>query len=222
MTGRIPVAPRAAQAWRIAAHRVRWFVSLGLVLLALAVAPGVALAQDTSAPPQPKEVGWWIGGGGGYLAGRADCSNCEAERNYGDGGAFLFQGGFRVRNRLHVGAELYSTSRTMPAGTFRDTQMLGVFQYRPFASLGFFLKGGYGMAFVRDAIPIEGVEVTARTSGMGVMYGAGWEFPVGRNVSFAPLAATYITTVGDVTTSVGTAQNVVINGWFAGALLMIH
>lgn len=190
--------------------------------LALLLAPGVARAQGTAAGP-PKEVGWWLGGGGGYLAGRADCSNCETEPDYGNGGSFVFQGGVRAWDRLHVGGELYSTSRNLPGGTFRDTQFLGVFQYRPLERLGFFLKGGYGMAIVKGVIPgPTGDSTTSRTWGMAVMYGAGWEFRVARRVSFAPVAATYITTVGDVATSKGAAQNVVVNGWFAGALLMIH
>ena len=47
-------------------------------------------------------------------------------------------------------------------------------------------------------------------------------FGAGRRVSFAPMAATYITTVGDVRDVQGTAQNVVVNGWFAGAVVMFR
>ena len=191
------------------------------MLIALVLAPCAVLAQGAPAT-QAKEIGWWVGGGGGYLAGRAACSNCETDPPYGDGGAFVVQGGVRVRDRLHIGGEIYSTDCTLPGGSFRNTHLLGVFQYRPFTSLGFFLKGGYGMAIVKGVIPGPSGDAIARTWGMGVMYGAGWEFRVARRVSFAPVGATYITTVGDVPAPKGTASNVVVNGWFAGALLMIH
>ncbi len=109
------------------------------------------------------------------------------------------------------------------SASLRDTHLLGIFQFRPFAGLGFFLKGGYGMALVKDVLPLAGGgEATFRTWGMGVMYGAGWIFGAKRRVSFAPTAATYITTVGDVRGVQATAQNVVINGWFAGAVVMFR
>lgn len=199
---------------------VRWSGMVAALALVFAAVP--ATGQDATTTSS-NNASWWVGGGGGYLAGRSACSNCATEPPYGDGGAFLFQGGVRVRDRVHIGAEIYSTNRTMPAGTFRNTHFLAMFQFRPFARAGFFLKGGYGMAIVKGVAPgASGDEVIGRTWGMGVMYGAGWEFRASRRVSFAPLAATYITTVGDITAPGGTAQNVVINGWFAGAVLMIH
>ncbi len=71
---------------------------------------------------------------------------------------------------------------------FRDTHLIAIAQYRPFARHGFFIKGGYGMAAVKAAVPSDTGTVVARTWGMGVMYGAGWVFDVGRRVSLAPMA----------------------------------
>ncbi len=189
-----------------------------LAAAARVLAPAVAFAQGTPAPAS-QGGRWWAGVGGGYLAGRAACTNCETDPPFGNGSALVFQGGYRVGDRLLVGGELFTTERAESGGNIRDTYLLGIVEYRPFAGQGFFLKGGYGMVFVRDAIPIEGVDVTARTSGMGVMYGAGWVFGRNRRVAVAPVAAQYVTTVGDVQAPSGTAQNVVINGWFVGALV---
>jgi len=195
-----------------------------LVIVLMTLAPGVALAQGSAAPQtQGQGAGWWIGGGGGYLAGRAACSNCESDPPYGDGSALVIQGGVRLGDRLQVGGELFSTDRTVNGTSLRNTHMLGIFQFRPFARLGFFLKGGYGMALVKDVIPVtENTQFSARTWGMGVMYGAGWIFGQSKRVAVAPTVATYVTTVGDVRGVQGTAQNVVINGWFAGALVMFR
>jgi hypothetical protein len=198
------------------------WIAARLSVLGLLLGPGTLLAQ-TGPATQPQGSKWWAGGGGGYLAGHVACSNCDTDRPYGDDSAFLVQGGRRVTERLLIGGEVFSTVKTHSGGDFRDTHLLGIAQFRPFAHAGFFLKGGYGMAVVKAAVPLDsGGTSTARTWGMGVMYGAGWVFGEGRRVSFAPVAATYITTVGDISMPAGTATNVVMNGWFAGAAVMFR
>jgi hypothetical protein len=196
---------------------------IGLLILAatLLLWPGVVHAQDAG-PVKPQGSRWWAGGGGGYLAGRADCTNCETDPPFGNGSAFLFHGGLRVTERLLVGGEIFSTGRTLNGINLRDTYLLGIAQYRPFRTHGFFLKGGYGIGFIKDAFTVEGVEETARTSGIGLMYGVGWVFREGSRLSFAPVAAQYVTTVGDVEAAAGTAQNVVVNSWFVGAVVMVR
>jgi hypothetical protein len=196
-------------------------VGLLMVTASLLLAPCAARAQG-AAPVQPQGSRWWVGGGGGYLAGRVDCTNCESNPPYGGNGGLLFQGGLQVTGRLLVGGELFTTGRTINTVNHRDTYLLGLAQYRPFGGHGFFLKGGYGMAFVKDNFVVEGVAGTARTWGMGLMYGAGWVFREGRRISVAPVGAQYVTTVGDIQVPAGTAQNVVVNGWFVGAVLMVR
>jgi hypothetical protein len=189
---------------------------------ALLLAPAVSHAQGTPTP-SPQDTKWWAGVGGGFLAGRAACSNCETDPPFGNGSALVFQGGYRAGDRLLVGGELFTTARTGSSGTaIRDTYLLAIVHYRPFAGQGFFLEGGYGLTVVKDTVPFGGADATARTRGMGVMYGAGWMFGLNRRVSLAPVAAQYVTTVGDVRAPAGTAQNVVINGWFVGAVVMFR
>jgi hypothetical protein len=200
---------------------VRAVIGLAAVMATLLLTSSVARAQDAGiASPQGSR--WWFGGGGGYLAGRADCTNCESDPPFGNGSAFLFHGGLRLTERLLVGGEIFTTGRTMNGTDLRDTYLLGLVQFRPFATHGFFLKGGYGVAFVKDAFTVEGVQETARTSGIGLMYGVGWVFRESSRVSFAPVAAQYVTTVGDVQAAAGTAQNVVVNSWFVGAVVMVR
>jgi hypothetical protein len=192
-----------------------------MVTAMLLLTPGVARAQGAGTA-QPHGSRWWVGGGGGFLASRSDCTNCDSDRPFGSGPAVLFQGGLRVSERLLVGGEILSTARTIDGVDFRHSYLLAVVQARPFATHGFFLKGGYGMAIVRDVFQLGGVQVAARPWGMGLMYGAGWVFREGRRISVAPVAAQYVTTVGDLRVFGSTAQNVVINGWFVGAVLMVR
>jgi hypothetical protein len=196
-------------------------VRLLIQTAAILLVPALAWAQGGEAA-QPEASRWWAGGGGGYLASRTACTLCDSDPPHRDGAAVLFQGGVRVSERLLVGAEVFSTARTSAGTDARNTYLLGVAQYRPFASHGFFLKGGYGLALVKVAVPTEGGQVAARTWGMGLMYGAGWVFREGRRLSIAPVGATYVTTAGDVRTPEGTAENVVANGWFAGIVVMFH
>jgi len=183
-------------------------------------APPSQAASTTQAAPPSEGWGWWVGGGGGYIAGRLDCDNCQEDPPYGDNGAYLFQGGVRMSERLHIGGEIFTFGRTIQDIHFRQSYLLGIAQFRPWASQGFFLKGGYGMAFVKEVVP--GGDDIIRTWGMGLTYGAGWIIDAGQHVSVAPYGAHYVTTVGDVPTPLGTAENVVGNGWFVGAAIMIR
>jgi hypothetical protein len=190
-----------------------------LAAMLLAAAPAAAQEQPSATA---KASRWWAGAGGGYLASRSDCSNCEGERSYNDGGALLFQGGLRASERVLVGGEVFTFGRSDSGVDVRDTFLLAIVQARPFTRHGFFLKGGYGMAIVKDTFVADGARVTSRTWGMGLMYGAGWVFGEGHRVSVAPFGAQYVTTVGDIVTQAGTAENVVGNGWFAGAVVMFR
>ena len=195
------------------------------VVLSLAALPAVAQEAPAGQPAQTSQPaasnwGWWAGGGGGYIAGRIDCTNCQEDPPYGNNGAILLQGGVRVKEQLQVGGEVFSFGRTINGLNLRQSYLLGVFQYRPWATQGFFLKGGYGMAFVKEVVA-DGDDVI-RTWGMGLTYGAGWIFGIKNRVSVAPFGAHYVTTVGDFETSRGLAENVVGNGWFAGATILFR
>jgi hypothetical protein len=200
---------------------LRTGVGVLAVTVALLLSAGVARAQGAGTA-QPKGSRWWAGGGGGYLAGRSDCTNCEHDQPYSNLSAVLLQGGLRTSERMLVGGELFSSGRTIDEAKYRSTYVLAFAQYRPFAGHGLFIKGGWGMVIIKETLTVEGANTTARTRGMGLTYGAGWVLGQGRRVSVAPVAAHYVSTVGDVQTSAGAAQNVVVNGWFVGAVLMVR
>jgi hypothetical protein len=193
-----------------------------LLIVAAALLTPAAGAEAQPAAGQPQDSGWWAGVGSGYLGSGARCTNCESDSPPKNDVAFLVQGGWRVNPRLVVGGELFTTARLVDDVDFRDTHLIAIAQYRPFARHGFFIKGGYGIALVKASVPTDTGTVAARTWGMGVMYGAGWVFDVSRRVSLAPMAGTYVTTVGDVVVGQATAENVVVNSWFAGAVVMFR
>jgi hypothetical protein len=193
-----------------------------LLIAAAALLLPTASAEAQATAGQPQDSGWWAGIGAGYLGTGARCTNCESDQPPRNDAAFLAQGGWRVNPRLLVGGEIFTTALTTGEVDFRDTHLIAIAQFRPFARHGFFIKGGYGMAAVKASVPSDTGTVVARTWGMGVMYGAGWVFDLGRRASVAPMAGTYVTTVGDVVVGQATAENVVVNSWFAGVVVMFR
>ena len=196
---------------------------LGLLMVtATMLFTPVAARGQGAATAKPGTSGWWLGVGGGYVAARADCTNCEEDPPYGNAGGPLIQGGFRVNERMLVGAEIFGAWRRIGGVDYRTSYVLGIAQFRPFATHGFYLKGGYGLSVVRDNLPTGDGDAAVRTWGMGLMYGGGWVFREEHRVSVAALAGHYVATLGDVPTPRGAAENVVSNGWFLGGVLMFR
>ena len=87
----------------------------------------------------------------------------------------LGNAGYRVNHRMDVGLEVFWVPMGTAQGTIRTTHFDAVAQFRPWASQGFFMKGGAGMAYVRnwvDTISSESINSKA----LSVVIGAGWEF----------------------------------------------
>jgi hypothetical protein len=192
-----------------------------ILVLAVLVVPVSALAQGT--PSGPPSRGWWFGAGGGYLSFRADCETCEHGDTYTGGGGILGNAGVSLNDRLDVGAEVFTAFSGDDLNNYRTTYTLAVAQYRLWRSHGFFLKGGFGLAFLRGFFTVDGQSGSASSRGLGVHYGAGWIVGQGRRVSFAPFGAQYIATVGDIALPSGaTAKNAVGNAWMAGVVVLFR
>ncbi|MCX6550924.1 MAG: hypothetical protein NTY02_07950 [Acidobacteria bacterium] len=207
---------------------------MSIIAVAALVAAGPAGAQDGPAGatgPKPAATAAsstaarkvFLGVGGSYIASRTDCTNCDEEGVYWDGWAVHVDGGLTVNDRLDVGAEIFSTHTTTAGVGMRSNYALAVAQYRPWASRGFFLKGGIGMVFFRGDTYVEGHGTAdVKTRGMGVHYGVGWLIRRERRVAFAPFAGHYVATLGDVQGSDWLAENVVSNNWVAGLTVIIR
>ena len=77
---------------------------------------------------------------------------------------------------MDVGAEVFWMPMTTAAASARRID--AVAQFRPWASQGFFLKGGAGMAFVRNWVDASGPD-PINSKALSVVIGGGWAPPPG-------------------------------------------
>jgi hypothetical protein len=198
---------------------------LAVLALVLTAAAAPAYAQSTPSAPTPgasQPSSAWLGVGLGYGAFRTDCNNCTRDDLYSSGGGLMVSGGRAVNKQLDAGGEIFWASTSVDAGKYRAAFLLGTVQYRPWQNHGFYLKGGFGLAYIRTSITVDGQTTTSKPKGLGVHYGAGWVFGQGRRVSFAPFGGHYVASLGDLEVPGGIAEEPVSNVWFAGVTVMIR
>jgi hypothetical protein len=168
----------------------------------------------------------WIVAGGGFTATRGGCTDCEGGV-YDKTGSFLVDAGVRVNRRADAAVELAWVPLQSRAGEpIRVTFLLAVGQFRPWENRGFFLKGGMGIAFVRNWIyePNASNDVAPpyTTNAMGLTYGAGWVFKPARKVTLQFYGSQHVVALGDLTTSIASFENIVGNFWTVGAGIVIR
>jgi hypothetical protein len=193
-------------------------VVLVLLLGLIACAVNAAEAQS-AAPPGPGDfaVAVW----GGYTTAKVDCANCEAGATYRD----TWQAGvaplWRVNNKVLAGVEfVYQPSSQKNRS--RSSSLLASVMFHPWATSGFYIKGGYGLAWVRTTFTVDGVDQKDRFNGMAVNYGIGWRFRQHNRVSFGLFGSHYITTAGTVVVQSLEAVNVIGNGWVGGVSVFVR
>jgi hypothetical protein len=168
----------------------------------------------------------WIAAGGGLGAARVGCEPCGGDGTYRRTRSLSVDAGIRVNPKLDVGGELawmpISLERGEPIWT---TFLLGVAQFSPWNTSGFFVKGGVGLGFVRNwtgDLPQQGLAPDVTTNAMALSYGAGWTIRRERRVAVQAYGMHYVAALGDLTTTQTTIQNVVSNFWTIGAGLTIR
>ena len=198
----------------------------GLCLLALA--PALAFAQTAPQAPSsqpPATAGGasnvWFVAGGAFATMRGDCQTCEEDYPYRHSGAVLGDIGIRVNPRMDVGFEVYWMPIDTAQGNIRTTHFDAVAQFRPWASQGFFVKGGAGMAFVRNWVDVLGSD-SFNEKALSVVIGAGWAFrPTGR-LGLEVFGTQHALAMGDLQASEGLIQDVIGNRWSFGAAVVIR
>ena len=156
---------------------------------------------------------------------RTGCTDCANAGVYRRTGGLIGNAGVRISPQLSAGAELVWLPGNLEADeTIQTTLVLGVAQFRPWATRGFFVKGGMGLGMVRNWVLDTRTEasVRLRTGALTLGYGAGWIAGLGRGVALQVHATHHAAAVGDITTSQAVIQNVVGNFWMAGAGLVLR
>jgi hypothetical protein len=194
-------------------------------LCLLALAPGMAFAQtvpQSSPPIQADEASkLWLVAGGAFATLRGDCQTCEEDYPYRHAGAVLADIGYRVNPRMDVGAELYWMPIDTAQGNIRTTHVDAVAQFRPWTSHGFFLKGGAGMAFVRNWVDVLGSD-SFNGKALSLMIGAGWAFQPTSRFGVQVFGMQHALALGDLQANEGLIQDVVGNRWSIGAAVVIR
>ena len=199
----------------------RW--TFVVLLVVLSTLPAATARAQTSPGSRI-----WIAAGGASTTLQGACGEgCDLESPYFHTGAVLGDIGYRVNPRMDAGVEIAWIPATSAAGDdIRSTFIIGVAQFRPWESKGFSVKGGMGMAFVRnwvyDFSGGGGSNPPFTSKALGLTYSAGWTFRHTQRVSVQVFGAQHVATLGDLQTSTQKVENVIGNFWSVGAVLVFR
>jgi hypothetical protein len=84
-----------------------------------------------------------------------------------------------------------------------------------------FIKGGAGMAFVRNWVDASGPDAI-NSKALSVVIGGGWAFRPSERVGLQVFGAQHAGAVGDLQTTSGDVPDVIGNFWSLGAALVIR
>ena len=198
-----------------------WSAFVVLVPALAAAQPATAAAQpatlDTSTPPSRI----WIVAGAGSVTVRGDCQTCEEDYPYRSGGSILGNVGYRVNERADIGGEILWVPVSTAAGEIRVTHFDAVAQFRPWSTRGFFLKGGAGMAFVRNWVDAVGPE-PINSKALSVVIGGGWAFRRSERIGWQLFVSQHAGAIGDLQVASGEVSDVMSNFWTIGAALVFR
>jgi hypothetical protein len=191
---------------------------IAIVAALACLVPVSALAQNTN-PSQASRLWIVAGGASGTVSG--DCQNCEEDFPAQHGGALVGDVGYRVSPRLDVGADVFWMQWRNDNGQIRKTAIDAVAQFRPWGSKGFFVKGGAGMAFVRNWVHTVRPDPYF-SKALSVVIGAGWVFNPKDRFGIQLFAMQHVGALGDLQTVNGAVNDVTGNFWSVGAAIVIR
>ena len=191
----------------------RWSLA-GVWCALIVLAPVVCAAQAD-------ESRLWIVAGGASATVRGDCQTCEEDYPYRHGGGILANAGYRVNPRMDVGAEVFWVPIETASGTLNATHIDAVAQFRPWSTHGFFVKGGAGMAFIRNWVDTLGPG-SINSKALSIVVGGGWAFRTDQRVGFQLFASQHAGALGDLKTADADVPDVMGNYWSIGAALVFR
>jgi hypothetical protein len=196
-------------------------VARALVWAGLLMAGLPAIASAQLAPQSGTSSNLWLVAGGAFATLRGDCQTCEEDYPYRHAGSFLANAGYRVNDRMDVGAEVFWMPVNTEQGRVRTTHLDAVAQFRPWRSKGFFLKGGAGLAVVRNWVDVTGSD-PFNSKSFSLVIGGGWAFRPAERFGLQAFFSQHASAVGDLVTADGTVQDVIGNFWSTGMAIVIR
>jgi hypothetical protein len=145
-----------------------------VALVLAAVSPRVASAQGHAQTRQ----GFWFNGGMGY--GSLGCQNCDGREGALSGGLAI---GGTLSRKFLLGAGTNAWSKSENGARLTVGTLTALMRFYPSATGGFFLLGGLGIGQVHAEVSGLG---SASETGVGALFGLGYDFRVGQNVSLTP------------------------------------
>ena len=186
------------------------------------IVPASAAGQTAQPPPEAETSKVAFVAGGAFTAGRGACQTCEESFPYRQTGSVFGAVRYRPNARMDVGGEILWVPMTSTAGDhIRTTHLDAVAQFRRWATKGFFLKGGAGIAFVRNWVDVPGAQRVS-SKALSVEIGGGWAFRRTSRLGVEMFATQHAAALGDITTSSADIQDVIGNFWSLGIAVVIR
>jgi hypothetical protein len=167
--------------------RTTRIVSLVPFCLAAALASIPVAAQSAALVPGRFTAAIGAGYGGTTLS----CGGCSSSRE--SSFAFVLRAGAAVTRNLVFALEVTGWRKDFTTSTSNGTARVGfadlVAQWYPVRSAGLFVKGGGGLATIRDDIATTGLPLTRiETNSSDLLAGIGWDLPFARPFWLTPYA----------------------------------
>jgi hypothetical protein len=202
--------------------RIRYVAVLAVLLSCLP--PALASAQEPSAAaPSDEGIRPWIVVGAAWTTLLGTCTNCEGE-NYLNSGGFMADAGVSINKRTEFGGEVLWVPETLTTGDeIRVTFLMATAQFRPWETHGFFLKGGAGMAFLKNWLDaFENTSPPVRSKAFSLVLGTGWEWKVRGRFGLQVFGAHHVAALGDLQAGGQTVENVMGNFWSLGTSVVFR
>ena len=165
--------------------------SLALAAICIACAAAPAAAQI------PRRGGLWADAGAGFARLRLTCVSCASVAAANGTEVTVTIGGAPSRNvLLGVQAQTWSSTRG-PRQQVRS--LAAVVQWYPWPARGWFVRAGAGVVQGPVTPGADATQsATVQNTGVGLDFGAGYDFPVSAHFGLTVQAATHIAALGDL------------------------